>query len=307
MKELILKTYNLTKKYGNQIVVDNVNMTIKKGDIYGFIGQNGAGKTTLIRLITGLIHKSNGEIELFGGSGEKALNEARTMIGSLIETPSFYGNMTARENLEVSRLVRDIPGKKCIDEVLELVGLKDVEKKKVKNFSLGMRQRLGIANALMGNPKLLILDEPINGLDPMGIVEIRELLKKINKEKDMTILISSHILSELSELATTYGIISKGRLIEEITANELNEKCRQYIDLIVDDTAKAVAVLERELDISDYEVWEGNKIKIFSNLDSIGIINSTISKAGVIVESIGIKGENLEEYFMNVIGGDLND
>ena len=307
MKELILKTYNLTKKYGNQIVVDNVNMTIKKGDIYGFIGQNGAGKTTLIRLITGLIHKSNGEIELFGGRGEKALNEARTMIGSLIETPSFYGNMTARENLEVSRLVRDIPGKNCIDEVLNLVGLNDVEKKKVKNFSLGMRQRLGIANALMGNPKLLILDEPINGLDPMGIVEIRELLKKINKEKDMTILISSHILSELSELATTYGIISKGRLIEEITANELNEKCRQYIDLIVDDTAKAVALLERELDISDYEVWEGNKIKIFSNLDSVGIINSTISKAGVIVESIGIKGENLEEYFMNVIGGDLND
>ena len=307
MKELILKTYNLTKKYGNQIVVDNVNMTIKKGDIYGFIGQNGAGKTTLIRLITGLIHKSNGEIELFGGSGEKALNEARTMIGSLIETPSFYGNMTARENLEVSRLVRDIPGKNCIDEVLNLVGLNDVEKKKVKNFSLGMRQRLGIANALMGNPKLLILDEPINGLDPMGIVEIRELLKKINKEKDITILISSHILSELSELATTYGIISKGRLIEEITANELNEKCRQYIDLIVDDTAKAVALLERELDISDYEVWEGNKIKIFSNLDSVGIINSTISKAGVIVESIGIKGENLEEYFMNVIGGDLND
>ena len=307
MKELILKTYNLTKKYGNQIVVDNVNMTIKKGDIYGFIGQNGAGKTTLIRLITGLIHKSNGEIELFGGSGEKALNEARTMIGSLIETPSFYGNMTARENLEVSRLVRDIPGKNCIDEVLNLVGLNDVEKKKVKNFSLGMRQRLGIANALMGNPKLLILDEPINGLDPMRIVEIRELLKKINKEKDMTILISSHILSELSELATTYGIISKGRLIEEITANELNEKCRQYIDLIVDDTAKAVSLLERELDISDYEVWEGNKIKIFSNLDSIGIINSTISKAGVIVESIGIKGENLEEYFMNVIGGDLND
>lgn len=307
MNEVILKTYNITKKYGNKLAVDNVNMTIKKGEIYGFIGQNGVGKTTLIRLITGLIHKSAGEIELLGASGESELNKARTMVGSLIETPSFYTNMTARENLEVSRLVRDIPGKKCIDEVLDLVGLKDVEKKKVKNFSLGMRQRLGIANALMGNPKLLILDEPINGLDPMGIIEIRELLKKINKEKDMTILISSHILSELSELATTYGIISKGRLIEEITANELNEKCRQYIDLIVDDTAKAVALLERELDISDYEVWEGNKIKIFSNLDSIGIINSTISKAGVIVESIGIKGENLEEYFMNVIGGDLND
>lgn len=306
MKEVILKTYNITKKYGNQVAVNNVNMTIKKGEIYGFIGQNGAGKTTLIRLITGLIHKTGGEIELLGATGENELNKSRTMVGSLIETPSFYTNMTARENLEVSRLVRNIPGKKCIDEVLELVGLKDVEKKKVKNFSLGMRQRLGIANALMGNPKLLILDEPINGLDPMGIVEIRELLKKINKEKDMTILISSHILSELSELATTYGIISNGKLIEEITSEELAEKCRQYIDLKVDDTSRAVTLLERELGISDYEVLEDKKIKVFSNLENIGEVNSILSKSGVIVESISIKGENLEEYFMNKIGGVLN-
>ena len=306
MNEVILKTYNITKKYGNQLAVDNVNMTIKKGEIYGFIGQNGAGKTTLIRLITGLIHKSAGEIELLGANGENELNKARTMIGSLIETPSFYTNMTARENLEVSRLVRDIPGKKCVDEVLDLVGLKDVEKKKVKNFSLGMRQRLGIANALMGNPKLLILDEPINGLDPMGIIEIRELLKKINKEKDMTILISSHILSELSELATTYGIISKGKLIEEITAKELSEKCRQYISLKVDDTSRAVTLLERELGISDYEVLENKNIKVFSNLDNVGAVNYLLSKSGVIVESINVKGENLEEYFMNTIGGVLN-
>ena len=306
MKKVVLKTYNITKKYGEQLAVDNVNMTIKKGDIYGFIGQNGAGKTTLIRLITGLIHKSGGEIELLGANEENELNKARTMVGSLIETPSFYTNMTARENLEVSRLVRNIPGKECIDEVLELVGLKDVEKKKVKNFSLGMRQRLGIANALMGNPKLLILDEPINGLDPMGIVEIRELLKKINKEKDMTILISSHILSELSELATTYGIISNGKLIEEITAKQLSEKCRQYIDLKVDDTARAVILLERELGISDYEVLEDSNIKVFSNLDNVGEVNSLLSRSGIIVESISVKGENLEEYFMNKVGGVLN-
>lgn len=306
MKKVVLKTYNITKKYGEQLAVDNVNMTIKKGDIYGFIGQNGAGKTTLVRLITGLIHKSGGEIELLGANEENELNKARTMVGSLIETPSFYTNMTARENLEVSRLVRNIPGKKCIDEVLELVGLKDVEKKKVKNFSLGMRQRLGIANALMGNPKLLILDEPINGLAPMGIVEIRELLKKINKEKDMTILISSHILSELSELATTYGIISNGKLIEEITAKQLSEKCRQYIDLRVDDTARAVILLERELGISDYEVLEDSNIKVFSNLDNVGEINSLLSRSGIIVESISVKGENLEEYFMNKVGGVLN-
>ena len=306
MKKVVLKTYNITKKYGEQLAVDNVNMTIKKGDIYGFIGQNGAGKTTLIRLITGLIHKSGGEIELLGANEENELNKARTMVGSLIESPSLYTNMTARENLEVSRLVRNIPGKKCIDEVLELVGLKDVEKKKVKNFSLGMRQRLWIANALMGNPKLLILDEPINGLDPMGIVEIRELLKKINKEKDMTILISSHILSELSELATTYGIISNGKLIEEITAKQLSEKCRQYIDLKVDDTARAVILLERELGISDYEVLEDSNIKVFSNLDNVGEVNSLLSRSGIIVESISVKGENLEEYFMNKVGGVLN-
>ena len=306
MKKVVLKTYNITKKYGEQLAVDNVNMTIKKGDIYGFIGQNGAGKTTLIRLITGLIHKSGGEIELLGANEENELNKARTMVGSLIESPSLYTNMTARENLEVSRLVRNIPGKKCIDEVLELVGLKDVEKKKVKNFSLGMRQRLGITNALMGNPKLLILDEPINGLDPMGIVEIRELLKKINKEKDMTILISSHILSELSELATTYGIISNGKLIEEITAKQLSEKCRQYIDLKVDDTARAVILLERELGISDYEVLEDSNIKVFSNLDNVGEVNSLLSRSGIIVESISVKGENLEEYFMNKVGGVLN-
>ena len=306
MKKVVLKTYNITKKYGEQLAVDNVNMTIKKGDIYGFIGQNGAGKTTLIRLITGLIHKSGGEIELLGANEENELNKAWTMVGSLIESPSLYTNMTARENLEVSRLVRNIPGKKCIDEVLELVGLKDVEKKKVKNFSLGMRQRLGIANALMGNPKLLILDEPINGLDPMGIVEIRELLKKINKEKDMTILISSHILSELSELATTYGIISNGKLIEEITAKQLSEKCRQYIDLKVDDTARAVILLERELGISDYEVLEDSNIKVFSNLDNVGEVNSLLSRSGIIVESISVKGENLEEYFMNKVGGVLN-
>lgn len=307
MKDVILKTYNITKKYGNQIAVNNVNMTIKKGEIYGFIGQNGAGKTTLIRLITGLIHKTNGDIELLGASSENELNKARTMVGSLIETPSFYNNMTARENLEVSRRIRNIPGNKCVDEVLELVGLKNIEKKKVKNFSLGMKQRLGIANAIMGNPRLLILDEPINGLDPMGIVEIRELLKKINKEKDMTILISSHILSELSELATTYGIISSGKLIEEITSQELKEKCRKYIDLKVDDTSRAVTILERKLGINDYQVLANKNIKVFSNLDNVGEVNSILSNSGIIVESIGVKGENLEEYFMNVIGGVLND
>ena len=307
MKDIVLKTHNLTKKYGNQMANDNINITVKKGDIYGLIGRNGAGKTTLMRMVIGLNHKTSGDLELFGESSEEGINEGRGMIGSLIESPAFYGNMTARENLEVSRLVRNIAGKKCIEDVLDLGGLKDTGKKKVKNFSLGMKQRLGIANALLGNPKLLILDEPINGLDPMGIVEMRELFKKINKEKGTTILISSHILGELSELATCYGIINNGKLVEEISVNELKEKCKEYISLKVDNPSSATIILEQQLNITDYEVLENGEIKIFSNLDSIGLINSTISKKGVVVERIGLKGEKLEEYFMTRVGGKIND
>jgi ABC-2 type transport system ATP-binding protein len=306
MKEIVLQTHNISKKYGNQLAVNNVNMTIKKGQIYGFIGQNGAGKTTLIRMITGLIHSTSGELELLGASGENQLNEARTLIGSLVEMPSFYGNMTAKENLEVSRLVRNIAGKQCVDEVLNLVGLKNVEKKKFKNFSLGMKQRLGIANALLGNPGFLILDEPINGLDPLSIVEIRELLKKVNKEKDVTILISSHLLSELSELATCYGIINNGKLIEEISAEELKEKCKQYIEIQVNDAKSAVVILEKELNIIDYVVLPDHIIKVYSHLDSVGKINTLLSTNGIVVEKIVSKGQNLEEYFLNTVGGGKN-
>lgn len=306
MKEVVLKTTKLSKVYGSQVAVNNVDMTIRRGDIYGFIGKNGAGKTTLIRMIVGLIHKTSGEIELLGATSESDLDKSRKMIGSLVETPTFYGSMTARENLEVSRLVRGIPDKKEIDDVLDLVGLSDTGKKKVKNFSLGMRQRLGIANALLGNPKLLILDEPVNGLDPVSIVEIRELLKKINKEKDITILISSHILGELSELATCYGIINNGNLIEEISGKELNEKCRQYIELVVNDTKEAVVILEEKIGIMEYEVLPNNLIKVYSHLDKSGEINSILATNGIIVERIFLKGQNLEEYFLSKIGGGEN-
>ena len=306
MNEIILKTNKLTKEYKEQKANNNVSMTIRKGDIYGLIGKNGAGKTTIIRMITGLAHKTSGSIELLGKSSDKELEKAREYVGSLIETPAFYADMTAKANLEVSRLVRNIAGKKCIDEALKLVGLENVGKKKFKDFSLGMKQRLGIANALLGNPKFLILDEPINGLDPMGIIEIRELLKKLNKEKDMTILISSHILPELEELATCYGIINNGELVEEISTKELTEKCKQYIELEVDDASSAVSILEAELKITNYDVLEGNKINIYSDLDDVSKINSVLSRKGVMVERIGVKGENLEEYFMGKIGGQIN-
>lgn len=306
MKEIVLKTTKLSKTYGSQVAVNNVSMTIQRGDIYGFIGKNGAGKTTLIRMIVGLIHKTSGDIEILGVSDGASIDKERKLIGSIVETPTFYGSMTAKENLEVSRLVRGIAGKEEIDEVLRLVGLEGTGKKKVKNFSLGMRQRLGIANALLGNPKILILDEPVNGLDPVSIVEIRELLKKINKERDITILISSHILGELSELATCYGIINNGKLIEEITAKELNEKCRQYIELVVNDAKEAVIVLEEKLGIVEYEVLPNNLIKIYSDLDKSGEINSVLTTNGIIVEKIYLKGQNLEEYFLSKIGGGEN-
>lgn len=306
MSDIVLKTNRLTKVYGKQAANEDISISIRKGDIYGIIGKNGAGKTTLIRMITGLIYESEGNIELFGKSTPKELNKARTMIGSLIETPAFYGDMTAKENLEVSRLVRNIADTKCIDEVLKLVGLENVGKKKFKNFSLGMKQRLGIANALLGNPRILILDEPINGLDPMGIVEIRELLKKVNKEKDVTILISSHILSELSEIATCYGFIDKGKLIQEISSKDLEEKCKQYIEIKVNDASKTVTILERELKNIIYEVLPSNRIKIFNNLDRVGYINSILASNGVIIENIGVKTDSLEGYFMNIIGGAQN-
>lgn len=306
MKEIVLKTQNFSKKYGDYLAVNNINMTIEKGQIYGFIGQNGAGKTTLIRMIAGLIQKTSGEIEILGATNEVELNESRARIGSLVEMPVFYPNMSAKDNLEVSRLVRGVTGKNSVDEVLELVGLKDLGKKKVKNFSLGMKQRLGIANALLGNPRILILDEPINGLDPVSIVEIRELLKKINKEQDVTILISSHILGELSELATNYGIINKGKLIEEISSKELNEKCKQYIEIQVDDSKKAAVLMEEKLNITDYEVLPENLIKVYSHLDSVGEINTLLATNSVVVKRILSKGQNLEEYFINAIGGGKN-
>lgn len=302
MEKVVLRTSKLTKKFGKQIANDNIDMIINRGDIYGLIGENGAGKTTFMRMITGLINKTSGNIEILGRNGAD-LNKGRKMIGSLIETPAFYKDMTAKENLEISRRMRGITNKGAVEEVIELVGLKDFRKKKVKDFSMGMKQRLGIANAIIGNPRILILDEPINGLDPIGIVEIREVLKRLNKEKETTILISSHILEELKEVATRYGIISHGKLIEEITAKELNEKCRKNILISVDNVEKAVTVLEKKFININYEVHEDGNIKVFNYLDSIGIINKTLLKNEVMVEAIEFKGEKLEDYFVNRIRG----
>lgn len=304
MSEFVLRTHQLTKKYKHDFALKNINVSIKKGDIYGFIGQNGAGKSTMLRLITGLAFPTSGTIELFGNSQHpNRLIEAQKRMGAVIEHPALYPNMTAYENLEVHRLQKGIPGKECIEQTLELVGLNDTKKKKVKNFSLGMKQRLGLGIALLSDPEFLILDEPTNGLDPMGIVELRELIKKLNHERGLTVLVSSHILSELDLLATRYGIIHKGMLLEQLTAKQLVEKCRQYLRIKADHPPAAAAILENDLSTNDFEVMPDGTIKLYSHLDQVRHVSRTLTNNGLVLEHLSLNGDSLESYFSKLIGG----
>lgn len=299
----ILKIDNLTKTYNGKNSVSNLHMTINQGDIYGFIGRNGAGKTTTIKMIVGLTKPTSGEIKLFGS---KNLNKYRDKIGTVIEAPAFVPHMTAAENMYTQWLLLGNKDKSIIKETLELVGLGGVGKKKAKNFSLGMKQRLGIAMSLMGNPEFLILDEPTNGLDPEGIIEIRELLLKLNKEKNITILISSHILSELSKLATRYGIINDGKLIEEFTAKELDERCTSNLTIKVDDAQKAADVLRTKLDTDKFKIVDDKTIELYEFLNEPGKVNSILAKNEILVETISKNKADLEAYFMKAIGGKTN-
>ncbi|GIP25222.1 bacitracin ABC transporter ATP-binding protein [Paenibacillus sp. J23TS9] len=307
MSEYVLKSNHLTKVYKTDYALNRVNMSIKKGSIYGFIGQNGAGKSTLIRIVSGLASPTDGSIELFGKRDAQDLSEARKRMGSIIESPALYPNMTAKENLETHRLLRGIPGKACIEKTLTLVGLQNTGRKKAKNFSLGMKQRLGLAIALLGDPEFLILDEPTNGLDPMGVVEMRELLKKLNQENGITILISSHILSELHLLATHFGIIHKGELLEQLSASDLHKKCQHYLHIKVDDAGKAAAVIEGELATSEFEVMPDGTIKLFRYVDTPGKVSATLTKAELVIEQFMPMGEDLEAYFTSRIGGERNE
>lgn len=296
--EYVLQTDALTKRYGQVNVVDEVSMHVKKGSIYGFIGKNGAGKTTFMRMVAGLAAPTAGGMTLFG-SGE--LEQARRRIGTLIEEPGAYGGMTARENLEVLRRSFGITEKKRVEEMLALTGLLDSGKKKVKNFSMGMRQRLGIAISLMRNPDFLILDEPMNGLDPAGIREMRELLLKLNREKQITVLISSHILDELSRIATHYGIIRGGRLIEELGATDLEKRCHRCLKLVVEHPERAAAALE-ELSIENYDVPEPGVFRVFERLEDTAGINEALVRKGVSLKESYLAGQDLEGYFMELVG-----
>jgi ABC-2 type transport system ATP-binding protein len=307
MNDIVFSVYGLSKKYESTAALDHVDMTVRQGEIYGLIGENGAGKTTLMRILSGLAFKTSGEIALFGTNDNNGLAKQRQRMGFIIETPAVYPDMTAAENLEVQRLQRGIPGKACIGKALHTVGLTNTGKKKAKHFSLGMKQRLGLAAALLSEPEFLVLDEPVNGLDPTGIVETREILKKLNKEHGTTILISSHMLGELYQLASCYGFIHKGKLLEQITLAQLDERCKNHLSIQVDDVPRTVFLLETRLSIKKYEVIPGNVIKIYERLDESRIVSKELIMGGILIEDMTIKGDDLEAYYMRLIGGKSND
>ena len=307
MKDYVLRTNQISKRYRQQFALDDVSIAIKIGSIYGFIGQNGAGKSTLIKVIAGLAYPTKGTVELFGCSKKNGLIESRKRIGSMIEGPGLYPHMTARQNLEAFRLLKGVPGTECIDNSLKLAGLENTGKKTAKNFSLGMKQRLGIAIALLSNPEFLILDEPINGLDPIGVVEVRDLLLKLNREQGISILISSHILSELHLLATHFGFIHRGRLIEEITSKDLEIKCRHYLHIKTDNPNKAATIIEKELLTNDYNVMADGTIHLYKYMEQPGLVSTALASNGTVIEQLMPMGESLESYFATLIGGSRHE
>lgn len=304
MMEYLLSTNSLTKQYGRHKAVNSVNIHIRQGDIYGLIGRNGAGKTTLLRLISGLASPTEGDFTLFGARGKEACRYL-SRVGTLIESPGVYPNMSAADNLRLKCLAMGVRRKNEVEELLHIAGLADTGKKKVKNFSLGMKQRLGIALALVGDPDLVVLDEPINGLDPQGIAEIRDTLSCLNRERNITLIISSHILEELSKIATRYGIIHDGVLLQELTREELLERCSERIELKTDDTRKACTVLE-QMGITRYKVVDPDTIHIFERLGDSGEITMALAGNQIRTMGITVKNEALEDYYLNLTGGDRN-
>lgn len=297
--EYIIETKNLSKKYGDKLAVNSVNMHIRPGDIYGFIGRNGAGKTTAMKMILGLTRPTSGEIKLFGSTD---LNKERAKIGSLIEAPGIYKNCTAYENMKRFSILFGGTESEIIS-LLSFVGLADTGNKKAGEFSLGMKQRLGIAIALLGNPKVLILDEPINGLDPSAIKEIRDLIIKLNQEKGVTILISSHLLDELAKITTTYGIINNGVLVEEVSAEELAERCRKSLMVKVSDSEKAISILKEKGLVSENDYSENKgQITLFNHSDNPEIVNEVLVLGGVKVYELSANTTDFENYFIERIG-----
>lgn len=299
--EYIVQVNEVTKKYGKYVALDNFCMNVPKGAIYGFVGKNGAGKTTLIRIITGVQEPSKGNYSLYGvKNSDKKISKVRSKIGAVVETPSIYLDKTAKENLKQQCLILGMNNYDIIPEILKLVGLDNTGRKKARNFSFGMRQRLGIAIALIGNPEFIVLDEPINGLDPQGIMEIRELITKLNKEKNITVLISSHILDELSKLATHYGFIDNGKMIKEISAKELENRHGKCKLLEVSDVNLAKNVFDKHN--VNHEILENNNLKVYDDMTVTELV-LTLKENNCDVIRLTEYEDSLESYFVNLVGG----
>lgn len=302
--EYALRTKNLSKKFSKKLAIDSVSINIRKGDIYGLIGKNGAGKTTLIRTIVGLAAPTAGEIELFESTD---LKKQRYKIGTVIESPAVYPNFTAKQNLIAQQKLFGKTDINEINQILEIVGLADTGKKKAKNFSLGMKQRLAIAISLIGNPEFLVLDEPINGLDPAGIKDVRDLILKLNKENNITVLISSHILGELAKIATRYGVICNGKLVDEFTPQELQSRVRKCLAINVDNTELTSKIIEENLNTNNYEIKSDKLIYLYNNIDEPSKVNTLLVTNGVIVNSINTIGDDYEPYLIKLMEGSKND
>lgn len=298
----VIQTMGLSKRYKDRWAVDHLNLRVEQGDIYGFIGQNGAGKSTTLRLLCGLASPTQGEITIFDRPLKDAVAHRR--IGMLIEQPGLYHDLSGRKNLRLyAALLGLTDPKRQVDEILSTVGLSPEEKKPVKQYSMGMKQRLGVGIALLGSPDLLLLDEPINGLDPEGIREMRELLQRLNRERGLTILLSSHILGELSKIATRYGIIRQGKMVEQLSAQELAQKCTDYLHLRTGQPQKAAAVLERELALGHWEMHPEGELRIYDTVN-VKAVGQALAQAGIAVEEMGVHQQDLEGYFLEKMGGE---
>ena len=300
MNNTVIKLRDISKKRGQTEILNHLNMTVYQKYIYGFIGQNGAGKSTTMKIIMSLIKETQGQLELFD-SLDNQINRSR--IGAIIENPAFYPYMTAYENLKYYVQYKGIVEINSIEKVLKMVGLENVRKKKYKNYSLGMKQRLGLALALINNPDLLILDEPLNGLDPQGIVELREILSHLNKKYGITMLISSHILDELEMIATRYGFIHQGQMIEEITAEKLQEKLKKYISLDVENIGLASITLEQKLHTENFKVMDDHTIYLYDFVNESSQVATTLIQEGVILNKMNISNVSLENYYLSLIKG----
>ena len=304
MNDFVIETKKLTKIYGEQTAVNSVDIHVKPGRIYGLLGRNGAGKTTIMKMILGLTPITSGEVDVFSQNIKGHEKRIYPRIGAIIETPGFYPNLTGTENLEIFAKLRGTTRPNAVKKALEVVGLPYRDKKLFSKYSLGMKQRLGIANAIMHDPEMLILDEPTNGLDPIGIAEVRDFIKNLSAEFGKTILISSHILSEIQLLADDIGVIDNGVLLEESAMSELEKKNCQYILLQVSDIPKTSLILERQFNLKDYSVQNENTLRIYDTALDMGEINKALVMQDITVVSSSVCNDTLEDYFKKITGGE---